>query len=140
MRTLASVFVAIVVLILFLAVVTFARPQTFFSGQRFVSEDNRGTLELRVNSRLGSVIPAVGGALSGGRLFGKHLGRYTLTTPQGRSSGQFVWMKGPLCCRPLPDQTMAFWPDTGKEWSVAVQEDGSFRDSTGMTWMLKPPE
>ncbi|HET9131741.1 MAG TPA: hypothetical protein VFO86_12370 [Terriglobia bacterium] len=140
MRNIAGIFAAVVALIVFLAVVSFVRPQTFFSGQRFVSEDNSQTLELRVNSRLGSVIPAVGGSLSGGRLFGKRQGSYILTTPQGRTSGEFVWMKGPLCCRELPDQTLAFWPDSGKQqWSVAVA-DGSFQDSTGMAWKLKTPK
>jgi len=140
MRKIASVFLAVVALIIFLTVVTAMHPQTFFAGQRFVREDNTQTLELQVDSHMGSVIPALGGALSGGRMFGKHQGRYTLTTPQGRSSGQFVWMKGPLCCRELPDQTLAFWPDSGDQWSVPIQEDGSFRDLAGMTWKLKTPD
>jgi hypothetical protein len=140
MRTFKNVLLAALALIVFFAVFSFVRPQTFFRDQRFVREDNSQTLELRVNSRLASVIPAVGGALSGGRLFGKLQGSYTLTTPQGQSSGQFVWMKGPLCCRELPDQTLAFWPDSGEKWAVAIQEDGSFRDLSGMAWKLRSQE
>jgi hypothetical protein len=140
MRTITNLFLAVAALIACLAVVTVEHPQAFFPGQRFVREDNAQTLELAVNSHLRSVIPAVGGALSGGRLFGKRQGSYTLTTPLGRSSGEFVWMKGPLCCRELPDQTLIFWPDSGNEWSVAIQEDGSFRDPAGMTWKLRSQE
>jgi len=140
MRKIGTVILAIAGLIFTLTAVTATHPQTFFAGQRFVREDNTQTLELQVDSHMKSVIPALGGALSGGRMFGKHQGRYTLTTPQGRSSGQFVWVKGPLCCRELPDQTLAFWPDSGDPWSVPIQEDGSFQDLSGMNWKLKTLE
>ena len=71
------------------------RPGAFFSSQTFINEsDTKQTLELKVSSRLNSVIPRAADVLSGGRLLGKQVGLFALKTEPGISTGQFLWMKG----------------------------------------------
>jgi len=137
MRKVGSVFLIVAALIVFLAILTFLRPQTFFPNQVFVSGDARQKLELKVSSRPNSVISATARALSGGRLLGKQVGLYTLETNEGVSSGEFVWLTGPFCCRPDSSQTLIFRPNSGKEWSATLQPDGTLLDSMGITWRLK---
>jgi hypothetical protein len=137
MRKVGNVLLLIAALIVCLAIVTYLRPQTFLPNQVFVSEDARQKLELKINSRPNSVIPATAGALSGGRLFGKQVGLYSLKTNAGESTGEFVWFKGPFCCRQDDSQTLIFQPNSGKEWSAIYQQDGVLQDSMGITWRLK---
>lgn len=137
MRKISNVFLMIAALIGCLAILTFLQPQTFFPNQVFVSEDATQKLELKVNSRPNSVIPATASVLSGGRLFGKQVGSYELATTEGTSAGEFVWLKGPFCCRQDDSQTLVFRPNSGKEWSATFQQDGTFQDSSGITWRLK---
>ena len=138
MRSAAQTLFLILACVACLAVLAMLRPEVFFSSQTFINEsDTTQTLELKVNSRLNSVMPRAADVLSGGRLLGKQVGLFELKTEQGISTGQFVWMKGPACCRPDSSQTLMFRSTTGKEWSVRVRTDGAFQDSQGMTWRLK---
>jgi hypothetical protein len=140
MRKIGTVLLIIAALIVCLAILTFLQPQAFFPNQVFVSEDATQKVELKVNSRPNSVIPATASVLSGGRLFGKQVGLYTLETNGVISAGEFVWLKGPFCCRQDDSQTLVFRPNSGKEWSVTFQQDGTFQDSSGITWRLTSRE
>jgi hypothetical protein len=138
MRNVAWTLLLISASVVFVAVLVMLRPDAFFSSQTFINEsDTTQTLELKVNSRLNSVMPRAAAVLSGGRLLGKQVGLFALKTEQGIITGKFVWMKGPGCCRPDSLQRLVFRPMTGEEWSVTVQTDGSFQDPQGMTWRLK---
>lgn len=138
MRNAAQTLFLISACVACLAVLAMLRPEAFFSSQTFINEsDATQTLELKVSSRLNSVMPRAAEVLSGGRLLGKQVGLFALKNEQGISTGQFLWMKGPVCCRPDSSQTLMFRPTTGKEWSVRVRANGSFQDSQGMTWRLK---
>jgi hypothetical protein len=58
-----------------LAVLAMLHPEAFFSSQTFINEsDATQALELKVSSRLNSVMPRAADVLSGGRLLGKQVG------------------------------------------------------------------
>src|SRR5262245_31982612 len=129
-RRVAQILFIVCACTVFIAVLVMLRPDAFFASQVFINEsDSAQTIELKVNSRLNSLIPRTASVLSGGRLLGKQVGLFELKTEREVRTGQFVWMKGPACCRPAPSQTLILRPTVGEEWSVMVRSDGSFEDS-----------
>ena len=137
-RKAAEILFIVFACIVCIAVLVMLRPDAFFPSKVFINEsDSTQTIELKVNSRLNSLIPRTASALSGGRLLGKQVGLFELKTEGAVRTGEFIWMKGPACCRPAPSQTLILRPTVGEEWSVMVRSDGSFEDSRGTIWRLK---
>ena len=65
------------------------------------------------------------------KYFGKSVGTYTLKTQSDRKAGRFVWAKSP---RDGSLHAVWFTSDDGNKWTLTVQPDGSFVDSSGVAW------
>ena len=69
------------------------------------------------------------------KYFGKSVGTYTLKTQRATSTGKFVWTKS---LRDGSLEAVWFTGDNGKAWTLTVQPDGSFVDSSGVAWRHPP--
>ena len=65
------------------------------------------------------------------KYFGKSVGTYTLKGQHESSKGKFVWAKSP---RAGSLREVWFTAENGKTWTLTVQTDGSFVDSSGVAW------
>jgi hypothetical protein len=70
------------------------------------------------------------------KYFGKSEGTYTLKTKQESSKGKFVYRVISWQRSPRDDSLHKVWftAENGNTWTLGVQVDGSFVDSSGVVW------
>ena len=101
----------------------------------FINQKNQQVLELRPDvSQTPNVLIRLGMESGATKVFGKTVGVYKLTGAPGNTAGTFVSFK------PMRStmQHMTLQSNQGQEWILVAQRDGSFKDSTGTVWRLRP--
>jgi hypothetical protein len=70
------------------------------------------------------------------KYFGKSVGTYTLKTKHESSKGKFVYRVISWARSQRDDSLHEVWftAENGNTWTLAVQVDGSFVDSSGVAW------
>ena len=70
------------------------------------------------------------------KYFGKSVGTYTLKTKHKSSKGKFVYRVISWARSQRDDSLHEVWftAENGNTWTLAVQVDGSFVDSSGVAW------
>src|SRR5215471_20865442 len=74
-------------------------------------------------------------ATGANKYFGKSVGTYTLKTKHESSKGKFVYVIS-LARSRRDDRLHEVWftAENGRTWTLAIQVDGSFVDSSGVVW------
>jgi hypothetical protein len=102
----------------------------------FINEsDPNQSLELKIDpSQTPNVLIRITMATGMNKYVGKSVGTYTLKTQQEHNAGTFVWRRISF---QYPDGRLEeVWltTDTGKQWTLTLQPDGSLRDPSGVIW------
>jgi len=110
----------------------------------FINEsDPSQVLELTLDpSQTPNVLIRISIETGANKYFGKSVGTYTLKTKHESSKGTFVYRVISWERSPRDDGSHKVWftAENGNTWTLTVQGDGSFVDSSGVGWKRQTRE